>query len=150
MSFHEALRPSFADYQSRVVQNCQALASVLIEEGARLVSGGTDNHLLLVDVTRWGVGGKDAETLLETAGISVNKNMLPFDERKPTDPSGIRLGSAAITTRGFDETATTELGHLIAALLKSPNDTATKARVAARVRELADAHPVYPDRPKLA
>lgn len=149
VSFNEALQPSFAEYQSRVLKNCQALASVLLEEGTRLVSGGTDNHLLLVDVTRWGVGGKDAEMLLEEAGISVNKNMLPFDERKPADPSGIRLGTAAVTTRGFDEAATTELGRLIAALLKSPTDEATKIRVGSRVRELADAHPIYRDRPKL-
>jgi glycine hydroxymethyltransferase len=149
VSFHEALQSSFVDYQKKVIANCQMLASTLLEEGARLVSGGTDNHLLLVDVTRFGVGGKDAEVILEDVGISANKNMLPFDERKPADPSGIRLGTASITTRGFDEVASAELGHLIARVLKSSGDASIKEDVARRIRELADAHPIYPNRPKL-
>lgn len=143
VSFHEALQPSFAEYQSRVIKNAQAMARTLIDEGARLVTGGTDNHLLLVDVTPWGVGGKDAETILEKVGISANKNMIPFDERKPMDPSGLRLGTAAITTRGFDEAATQEVARLIAKVLKSKGDDATMKDVATRVRELADAHPIY-------
>lgn len=143
VSFHEALQPAFIDYQKNVIKNAQAMARTLIEEGARLVTGGTDNHLLLVDVTPWGVGGKDAETILENVGISANKNMIPFDERKPMDPSGIRLGTAAITTRGFDEAATREVSRLIAKVLKSKGDDAVMKDVAARVRELADAHPIY-------
>ncbi len=143
VSFYEALQPSFAEYQARVVKNAQAMAQTLIDEGARLVTGGTDNHLLLVDVTKWGVGGKDAETLLEKVEISANKNMVPFDERKPADPSGIRLGTAAITTRGFDEDATREVARLIARVLKSKGDEADMKDVAGRVRELADAHPIY-------
>jgi len=150
VAFHEALQPSFTEYQGRVLKNCQALAEVLLEEGARLASGGTDNHLLLVDVTKWDVGGKDAEVWLEQVGISVNKNMMPFDERKPMDPSGVRLGTAAITTRGFDESATKEVGRLIAKLLKSKNDPVVANEVKQRVRELADAHPIYSGWPRLS
>ena len=121
------------------------MADAFLEEGARLVTGGTDNHLILVDVTRWNIGGKMAEDLLDTVGISTNKNMLPFDERKPVDPSGIRIGSAAITTRGFNEVESSELAHLMAHLLKAPNDAINKHKVAKRVAELAAAHPLYPD-----
>jgi glycine hydroxymethyltransferase len=109
-----------------------------------LVSGGTDNHLLLVDVTPFGIGGKQAEEILEKAGISINKNMLPFDERKPMDPSGIRLGTPAITTRGFDEAATKKLGELIVSLLKQPTE-AHAIEIAQHVEALARAFPLYPD-----
>lgn len=145
VAFHEALQPSFAEYQTQVIKNAQAMADVFLAEGGRLVSGGTDNHLLLLDVTPWGVGGKEAEQWLETVGISANKNMIPFDPRKPMDPSGVRLGSPAITTRGFKEAAAKEVAHCIADLLKSKNDPAAQARVQAQVRALADAHPLYPE-----
>jgi len=150
VAFREAAQPSFVDYQQRVLKNAQAMAETFLAEGGRLVSGGTDNHLLLLDVTAWNVGGKEAEQWLEGVGISANKNMIPFDARKPMDPSGIRLGTPAITTRGFDEEATRETARLIAKLLKSKNDPAVAAEVASRVRELADAHPLYPDWPRLA
>lgn len=143
VSFHEALQPSFVEYQKRVLANTKALAQTLMDEGARLVTGGTDNHLLLVDVTKWGVGGKEAETILEEVDISANKNMVPFDERKPADPSGIRLGTAAITTRGFDEAATRDVGTLIASVLRSKGDATMKQNAAKRVRELADQFPIY-------
>ncbi len=145
VAFHEALQPSFVDYQKQVLLNAQAMAKTFLEEGARLVSGGTDNHLLLLDVTPWDIGGKEAEIALEQASISANKNMIPFDTRKPADPSGIRLGTPAITTRGFDEKATIELTHLIAKLLKSKNNASTSEEVKHEVRKLADAFPLYTD-----
>jgi glycine hydroxymethyltransferase len=145
VAFHEALQPSFVDYQKQVLANAQAMAKTFLEEGARLVSGGTDNHLLLLDVTPWGVGGKEAEQWLEQVGISANKNMIPFDPRKPADPSGVRLGTPAITTRGFDEKATIEVARLIAKLLKSKNESAAAEQIKKDVRKLADAFPLYSD-----
>ncbi len=145
VAFHEALQPEFVDYQKQVLKNAQAMAEAFIAEGGRIVSGGTDNHLLLLDVTPWGVGGKEAEQWLEAVGISANKNMVPFDERKPNDPSGVRLGTPAITTRGFDEAASKEVAVLIAKLLKSKNDPSVAEEVSTKVRALADAHPLYPN-----
>ncbi|MCC6563272.1 serine hydroxymethyltransferase [Candidatus Uhrbacteria bacterium] len=145
VAFHEALQPGFADFQKQVLKNAQAMTEAFMAEGGRIVSGGTDNHLMLLDMTPWGVGGKEAEQWLEAVGISANKNMVPFDERKPADPSGVRLGTPAITTRGFDETASKEVALLIAKLLKSKNDPAVAAEVKQKVRALADAHPLYPN-----
>jgi glycine hydroxymethyltransferase len=145
VAFEEALRPGFAEYQKQVLLNAQAMADVFLAEGGKLVSGGTDNHLLLLDVTPWGVGGKEAEQWLEAVGISANKNMIPFDERKPADPSGIRLGTPSITTRGFDEAASKEVASLIAKLLKSKNDASVASEVAKRVKQLAESHPIYPN-----
>jgi glycine hydroxymethyltransferase len=145
VAFHEAQQSTFIEYQKHVLQNAQAMAQTFLEEGGRLVSGGTDNHLLLLDVTAWDIGGKEAEQWLEHAGISANKNMIPFDQRKPTDPSGIRLGTPAITTRGFNEAATQEVARLIAKLLKSKNNPTIAEGIKHRVRELAAAHPLYPN-----
>ncbi|MCC7357312.1 serine hydroxymethyltransferase [Candidatus Uhrbacteria bacterium] len=144
--FGEALQSHFVTYQKQVLKNAQALAKVLQEGGARLVSGGTDNHLLLVDLSPFGIGGKLAEEVLEIAGISINKNMVPFDTRKPTDPSGIRLGTPAITTRGFDEIATRTLGNLILTILKNPTEIQALT-VLKEVKELAQAFPLYPKDP---
>ncbi len=149
VAFHEAMQPSFASYQQQVLKNAQAMAATFLEEGGRLVSGGTDNHLLLLDVTSWDVGGKEAEIWLEGVGISANKNMIPFDPRKPMDPSGIRLGTPAITTRGFDEEATKEIARLIAKLLKAKNDAGVAEDIKKQVRTLADAHPLYQDWPRM-
>lgn len=145
VAFYEALQPSFIEYQRRVLANAQAMAQTFLQEGGRLVSNGTDNHLMLLDTTVWGVGGKDAEHRLEQVGISANKNMIPFDPRSPMDPSGLRLGTPAITTRGFDESASIELAHLIVELLRDGSQE-TQTRVANRVRELADRFPLYPGR----
>lgn len=142
VAFHEALQPSFVDYQRQVLVNAQAMAEAFLAEGARLVSGGTDNHLLLVDVTPWGVSGKAAEVMLEAVGISVNKNMIPFDPRKPMDPSGIRVGTPAITTRSFTAEDTRTVTRLIAETLKAKDDARTLESVKQRVRALAEAHPV--------
>ena len=145
VAFHEALQASFIDYQERVLANAMAMGRAFLSEGGKLVSGGTDNHLLLVDVTPWGIGGKDAEHLLQNVGISINKNMLPFDPRSPMDPSGIRVGTPAITTRGFNEQATEEVTHLIATCLKNPTNSDVQTQIAKRVKELAEAHPIYPN-----
>ncbi len=99
--FGEALRPEFKKYAQQIIDNAKALAEVLLAGGLKLVSGGTDNHLMLVDVTPLGIGGKLAEEALDRCGITVNKNMIPYDERKPVDPSGIRVGTPALTTRGM-------------------------------------------------
>jgi glycine hydroxymethyltransferase len=143
VSFHEALQPEFTAYQKQVVKNARAMAEVFLSEGGKLVSGGTDNHLLLLDVTPWGISGKEAEQWLEAVGISANKNMIPFDTRKPADPSGIRLGTPAITTRGFDESASKEVANLIVKLLKSKNDANVASEVKEKVKALAQAHPIY-------
>ncbi len=144
VGFKEALEPSFVAYQTQVLANAQAMAEVLQAEGIRLISGGTDNHLVLADVTSVGITGKEAELWLDTVGIYTNKNMIPFDTRTPFDPSGIRLGTPAITTRGFDEAATREVALLIAKLLKSKNAVDVAEDVKKKVRALADAHPLYP------
>jgi glycine hydroxymethyltransferase len=143
VAFHEALQSSFAEYQKQVLANAQAMAKTFLEEGAKLVSGGTDNHLLLLDVTPWGIGGKEAELWLEQVGISANKNMIPFDPRKPADPSGVRLGTPAITTRGFNESASIEVAQLIAKLLKSKNNASVIEQVKKEIRILAGRYPLY-------
>lgn len=143
VAFLEAAQPSFKVYQQQVLANAQAMASVFLEEGARLVSGGTDNHLMLLDVTPWGLGGHDAEQRLELIGISVNKNMLPFDTRRPADPSGIRLGTPAITTRGFDEGATKDVARLIARYLKTTNVMEEQEKAKQQVKELAERFPMH-------
>lgn len=147
VSFQEAMQPSFVAYQKQTLVNAQALAETLLAGGARLVSGGTDNHLLLVDVTPFGIGGKLAEEVLEQVGISINKNMVPFDARKPMDPSGIRLGTPAITTRGFTEEATRTLGSIILSVLKQPTDSAVIEKAKQQVHALAEAFPLYSDLP---
>lgn len=144
VAFQEALQPSFVEYQKQVITNAKAMADAFLREGGRLVSGGTDNHLLLLDVSVWDVGGKDAEHWLEEVGLSVNKNMIPFDQRKPADPSGIRLGTPAITTRGFTEEACREVAKLITELLKSKNEAVTHEQVKNRIKELAHQFPLYP------
>jgi glycine hydroxymethyltransferase len=143
VALHEALRPSFVEYQKQVLANAKALAEGLAAEGLRIVTGGTDNHLVLVDLTPIGLGGKTAETLLDSVGICTNKNLIPFDTRKPTDPSGLRLGTPAITTRGFKEEESREVARLIGTALKNQHDTAKLADVAKRAREMAEAHPIY-------
>lgn len=140
--FGEALQPSFRKYGEQVVANCKALAEVLLSHGLRLISGGTDNHLVLVDVTSFGIGGKVAEHALEQCGITVNMNMIPFDTRKPMDPSGIRIGSPALTTRGMGEAEFRQIGKWIALALKSHDAPDALKRIHAEVRDLATQFPV--------
>ncbi|MCH7343438.1 serine hydroxymethyltransferase [Pelomonas sp. CA6] len=147
VAFHEALQPGFKAYQQQVLKNAQALAETLVERGLRIVSGRTESHVMLVDLRAKGFTGKAAEALLGQAHITVNKNAIPNDPEKPMVTSGIRLGSPAMTTRGFREAQAREVGHLIADLLDHPADAATLARVRARVEALAQAFPVYVDTP---
>ena len=143
VAFKEALQPEFKTYQAQVLKNAKALAEKLTEEGLRLVSGGTDNHLLSVDVTPFGIGGKQAEHALDEVGICCNKNMIPFDTRKPMDPSGIRLGTPALTTRGLKEEQMRVVGGLIAKVLKNLGDEGVKKEVSGIVKELAGRFPIY-------
>ncbi|HEY0464524.1 MAG TPA: serine hydroxymethyltransferase [Polyangiaceae bacterium] len=139
----EAAEPAFATYQRQVVANAQRLAAGLTSAGFRLVSGGTDNHLMLVDVFSKGITGKVAEAALGKAGITVNKNAIPNDPEKPFVTSGIRLGTPAMTTRGFKEDQVRQTAHLIADVLDKPTDEANIAAVKAKVAALTKAFPVY-------
>ena len=134
--FGEALKPEFKTYGKQIVKNARALADVLQDGGLRLVTGGTDNHLLLVDLSDKGVSGKEAEIALDKANITVNKNMIPFDKRKPFDPSGIRLGTPVLTTRGMKESEMKEVGRLIVKAVEKWNDDAKLAEVKRDVVEL--------------
>jgi glycine hydroxymethyltransferase len=140
--FQEALQPSFKAYQQQIVKNAKALARTLLEAGGQLASGGTDNHLMLLDVRPFGATGKECEEALGKAGITVNKNMIPFDQRKALDPSGIRIGTAALTTRGMKEGELKKVGQWILTVLKSPEDTDVSARVREEIRQLCQSFPV--------
>ena len=142
VAFGEALRPDFKIYAQKVVDNARALAGALASGGVRLVSGGTDNHLMLVDVTPLAIGGKMAEEVLDRCGITCNKNMIPFDERKPMDPSGIRLGTPALTTRGMGTAEMEQVAVWILQALKSPADSQVVATIKRDVAELAEQFPV--------
>jgi glycine hydroxymethyltransferase len=141
VGFGEALRPEFRAYAAQIIANARTLAHELTRLGFRLVSGGTDNHLLLVDVASLGLTGKIAEQALDAAGITVNKNMIPFDTRAPLDPSGIRIGTPALTTRGMREPEMRSIAGWIGEVLATPDDTATQERVRGRVRELGQQFP---------
>ncbi|WP_031422243.1 MULTISPECIES: serine hydroxymethyltransferase [Exiguobacterium] len=146
VAFGEALQPEFKDYQRQVIANAQALAAGLEEEGLRIVSGGTDNHLLLVDLRGIDITGKAAEHALDAAGITVNKNTIPFDPASPFVTSGIRLGTAAMTTRGFKEADMKEVARLIGRVLKQHEDEAVIAEALQDVRSLTAKFPLYPER----
>ena len=141
--FHEALQPAFRDYAFQVVANAKALAGKMMEEGFRVISGGTDTHLFLMDVFTKGMLGSEAENALGQAGITVNKNAIPFDTNPPLKPSGIRIGTPALTTRGMKEKEMVQVGAWIAQALNQRNDQPKLARIRREVRELADAFPLY-------
>ncbi len=141
--FLEAMQPEFIEYQRRVVANAQALAASLAEAGYRVVSGGTDTHVMLVDVFSKGLRGREAEKALDEAWITVNKNSIPFDQNPPLNPSGIRLGSPAVTTRGFGEAEMRLVGGLIARVLEAPADPDNLKAVRRRVEELTERFPLY-------
>jgi len=143
--FKEASEPSFAEYQAQIVKNASRLAQVLSDAGFRLVSGGTDNHLMLVDVFSKGITGKVAEAALGKAGITVNKNAIPFDQNPPMTASGIRIGTPAITSRGLKEAEMDVVGELIARALRTPDDDAALATVREEVERLCRKFPLYPD-----
>jgi len=142
-AFKEAQEPSFKDYQKQVVANAKALAETLIERGLRIVSGGTESHVMLVDLRAKKMTGKEAERVLGEAHITCNKNGIPNDPEKPMVTSGIRLGSPAMTTRGFKEAEAKQVAHFIADILDNPNDPENIAKVRAQVAELTKRFPVY-------
>jgi glycine hydroxymethyltransferase len=144
--FKEAMEPSFAEYQRQIVANAQALAASLSGHGFRLVSGGTDNHLMLVDVFSKGVTGKAAESALGKAGITVNKNAIPFDQNPPMVASGIRVGTPALTTRGMRQPEMEQIGALIARVLAAPDDGRTIGTVRSEVERLCRRFPLYEER----
>ena len=143
--FKEAMEPAFADYQKQIVVNARRLAAALSAEGFRLVSGGTDNHLMLVDVFSKGITGKVAEAALGKAGITVNKNAIPFDQNPPMVASGIRVGTPAITSRGMREPEMDRIAEFIARALASPEDDAALGRIEGEVEALCRKFPLYPE-----
>ncbi|MDO7786822.1 serine hydroxymethyltransferase [Desulforamulus aquiferis] len=142
-AFGEALKPEFKAYQQQIINNAQALAQGLMTRGINLVSGGTDNHLMLVDLRGTGITGKVAEKLLDEVHVTCNKNAIPFDPEKPFVTSGIRLGTPAVTTRGFKEADMDTIAEIITSTLKNPEDEAVKDRARAMVKELCDKYPLY-------
>ena len=144
--FKEAMEPSFKEYQAQVIRNAKALAKVLGDSGFRVVSGGTDNHLMLVDVFVRGITGTQAEKALESSGITVNKNAIPFDTQPPMKASGIRIGTPAMTTRGMKEPEMEQIGTLIAEVLADAENDSVRERVRERVRALCERFPIYENR----
>jgi len=144
--FLEAMQPAFKDYARQVVANAKVLAETLAAEGFRIISGGTDTHLMLIDVFSKGMLGSEAEKALGEAAITVNKNAIPFDTNPPMKPSGIRIGSPALTTRGMKENEMRQVGRWIAEALTNRNDASALAKVRKQVVELAEAFPLYPER----
>jgi glycine hydroxymethyltransferase len=142
----EALGDGFKGWARQVVRNAAVLAEVLAERGVALVSGGTDNHLVLVDLRRGDLTGKDAEHALERAGITVNKNTVPGEQRSPFVTSGVRIGTPALTSRGFREEEIRRVAHWIADVLHDPNGDERAARIRAEVKELCGRFPIYPGR----
>jgi glycine hydroxymethyltransferase len=145
VAFREALQPDFRKYQERIVKNAKRLADELIRRGYRIVSGGTDNHLMLVDFSSNGLTGKEAEVCLDKAGITVNKNLIPFDQKSPFVTSGIRLGTPAVTTRGMGEEEMARIAEFVDAALKSRDDEKKLAAIRGEVREFLKAFPLYKD-----
>ena len=144
--FQEAMQPDFRDYARQIVANAKVLADTLAVEGFRIISGGTDTHLMLVDVFSQGMLGSEAEKALDKAGITVNKNAIPFDTNPPMKPSGIRIGTPALTTRGMKESEMRQIGRWISQALHSRTDSAVLTKVRTQVLELAEAFPLYPER----
>jgi len=145
VAFGEALKPKFKKYQAQIIKNAAELAKELKNQGMRLISGGTDNHLLLVDVSAIGISGKQAETALDKVGICCNKNMIPFDKRNPYDPSGIRLGTPALTARGMKKEQMKIIGQLIGKVLKNIDNNKIMQEVKHIVKDLTNQFPIYED-----
>jgi glycine hydroxymethyltransferase len=143
VAFREALQPGFAEYAAQVVKNAKVLAAELAEKGLRIISGGTDTHVLLVDVFQKGILGSEAEHALGEAGITVNKNAIPYDTNPPMKPSGIRIGTPALTTRGMGEAEMRRIAAWIVSALEERNDPAALAKIRAQVADLADQFPLY-------
>jgi glycine hydroxymethyltransferase len=148
VAFREALTPAWRAYQEQIVKNARALAEALLACGFRLVSGGTDTHLMLVDLSTRGLTGKDAQEALDRAWITVNKNTIPFETKSPMITSGIRIGTPAVTTRGMKEPEMAEIARLIDRVLSKLGDSATEAAVRGDVQQLTARFPLYPERTK--
>ncbi|HZI11246.1 MAG TPA: serine hydroxymethyltransferase, partial [Myxococcus sp.] len=148
VAFREALSPEFKAYQRQIVANAKALAEALQKAGLRLCSGGTDNHLMLVDLRPKNLTGKVAEVVLDQAGITVNKNMIPFDPEKPMTTSGVRVGTPSLTTRGMREAEMAVVGRLIGEALDHAQDEAGLKRIRGQVKELSQGFPLYASRLK--
>jgi glycine hydroxymethyltransferase len=145
VAFKEAMQPEFMDYIANVVINARVMGEAMVEQGLRLISGGTDNHLMLVDLRPASITGKDAEKLLEEVGFTVNKNSIPNDPESPFVTSGIRVGSAAMTTRGFTEEESRVVGRLLATTIFEREDAAVLDGIREQVKALLDLHPLYPE-----
>lgn len=143
VAFYEALQPEFKQYAKKVIQNAKAMAAELMKRGYKIISDGTDNHLMVVDMTSKGVSGKEAEVALEKVGISTSRSTIPFDTRKPMDPSGLRLGTAAITTRGFDEADSVKVADIIDRTILARADESALASIRNEIIELCKKHPLY-------
>lgn len=143
VAFYEALQPEFKQYAKNVIQNAKAMAAELMKRGYKIISDGTDNHLMVVDMTSKGVSGKEAEVALEKVGISTSRSTIPFDTRKPMDPSGLRLGTAAITTRGFDEADSVKVADIIDRTILARADESALASIRNEIIELCKKHPLY-------
>jgi glycine hydroxymethyltransferase len=143
IAFKEALEPSFKTYQQQVLKNADVVAKTLVERGLRIVSGGTQSHVMLVDLRAKGITGKEAEAVLGSAHMTINKNAIPNDPEKPMVTSGVRIGTPAMTTRGFQEDEARATAHLVADVLDNPRDEANLATVRAKVKQLTDRFPVY-------
>ena len=146
VSFQEAFKPEFKEYQKQIIKNAKTLANELSKRGFRIVSGGTDNHLLLIDVTSVGLTGKEAADILDKARITVNKNAIPFDKQSPFIASGIRMGTPAVTTRGMKEDEMVKIAELIETLLKNPKDESKLKEVKEEVERLVRKFPLYRER----
>ncbi|MFZ0443196.1 MAG: serine hydroxymethyltransferase [Bacillus sp. (in: firmicutes)] len=147
VAFKEALEPSFKSYAQQVIDNAATLGETLKKEGVTLVSGGTDNHIVLLDLRSWDLTGKEAERLLEEAGITVNKNTIPFDPQSPFVTSGIRMGTAALTTRGMKQDEMVKIGEVIAAVLKSKGDKAVLESAKETTKAICNAFPLFQQQP---
>ena len=145
VAFGEALQPEFKEYAEQVIKNAKVLAAELMAKGLTIVSGGTDTHVMLVDVRNTGLTGKEAEHLLDEIGITANKNTIPFDPASPFVTSGVRLGTPALTTRGLKEDDMKEIADIIAVVLQNPEDTAKHQDAAKRVVALCEKYPLYPN-----
>jgi len=145
IAFKEAMTEDFREYQRQIIRNCQALAEGLLEQGFRLVTGGTDNHLVLVDLRPNGITGKEAADLLEEACIITNKNVIPYDHQPPAIASGIRPGTPALTTRGMKEPEMRQIAGMIGRVLHNRADAAVRAKVREEVHELCARFPIYAD-----
>jgi glycine hydroxymethyltransferase len=143
VAFHEATQPEFREYQAQIIRNAKALAQAVADEGFRIVSGGTDNHVFMTDVFSKGITGKDGQNWLEAANITVNKNTIPFDTQKPMTASGLRIGTPAVTTRGLREPDMKTIAKLIARVLDAKGDAGAVAGVKRDVKELCDRYPIY-------